>query len=390
MSEGAKITYGGEEIMRIDPIEHVRKRPGMYIGGRDQRALHHLIYEIVDHSIELSFAGLCDHTWITLRNKNEVYIRDNGPEISVDTDKVTGLPLLESFMTRVGVSNERVHGFPETRYTGLHSTGLWVVNALCAALSIESAYNGYLWKQEYNKGIPQTKVTQVRALEPNEPLGMAITFRPDFTIFEAVDFDYEVLVNRLRETAYLASRINISIFDERTSPKLKTEFRFPNGMADVVRDCNIGQVVLHEIIYYRGTYVMDRDNRQEEIEVELALQFTNSNETVIKSYVNTWRMDGGTQIQGLQSALVGVINAKATNQTDEPFTWEEIKMGLTVGLNVKMDNPSIASQIHIVLINPVAYTAVEEVVYRGVNDENLDTILEKCKANRVALKSKSP
>src|SRR4051794_8545253 len=203
MNEPQKVTQQNEDIVRINPREHVRKRPGMYIGGTDKRAMHYLIYEIVDHSIELSFVGLCNHIWITLRDNNEVCIRDNGTEIPFKIDERSGLPLLEAFMTACGVSNDRVRGFPEKSYRGMHSMGFWAINPLSERLSIESTYDGYLWKQDYKEGIPKTKVTQVRTLEPDEPRGMMITLRPDFTIFEATDFDYKAIVNRLRETAYL-------------------------------------------------------------------------------------------------------------------------------------------------------------------------------------------
>jgi len=393
MSERKENPQEYPEIVRLEPREHVRKRPGMYIGGTNKQAMHYLIYEIVDHSIGLVFVGLCNHIWVTLRDNNEVCIRDNGLEIPDKIDERTGKVLLEAFMTEVSVSDDRVHEFTNERYRGMLSTGFLAINALSEQLTIESTYKGYLWKQEYRVGIPQSKVTQVRALKPDEPKGMAITLQPDFTILEPHDFDYDAIVSRLRETAYLAPSVTITVVDERKYPSLKTEFHFPNGMADVVRDCNAGQTVLHKIIHYQEIWVMEAENRREEIEVEFALQYTDSNETVIKSYVNTWCMDGGTQIQGLQSAMVDVINSKAANSTEKPFTWDEVKGGLTVGLNVKLIDPSFESQTKINLINPTAYDAVAKVIYDGLNlvDQRDDgqelskiskAIIEKCKANR--------
>lgn len=384
MSESPKIFNRDEDIRRLEIREHVRKRPGMYIGGIDQRAMHYLIYEIVDHSIGLVFAGLCNQIWVTLRENNEANIRDNGTEISVDIYKATGRPLLESFMTQIGVSNERVHGFPEKRYTGLDALGLWTINALSERLTIESTYNGYLWTQDYREGIPQSQVTRVRALEADEPRGISITLRPDFTIFEHHDFNYDAVISHLRETAYLAGAVTITIVDERKSPALKTDFYFPDGMADAVRDCNAGRTVLHDIIHYRGTYVIERHNRQEEIGIEFALQYTDTNETVIKSYVNTWCMDGGTHVEGLQAGLVDAINAKAMTLIEKPFTWDDVKGGLTVALNVKLDDPSFESQTNINLMNSQAYEAVAKMVYHRLTIEDqslLKAIIAKCQAN---------
>ncbi len=376
------IRHDNENIVRLDLMDHVRRRPGMYIGGTDTKALHHLIYFLVDHAVELSLAGKCDHIWITLRDQNEVIFRDNGVEIPQVVIEQFGHNLLELFLTQIGISSERVHGFPLKRVSGLMSVGLWAINALSEWLTLEATFDGYLWKQEHSKGVPQTDVTKVRKLNDGDPKGITITFRPDFSIFQQNDFDYGSIISRLQQTAYLAPNLTITVVDERRSPPLHAEFHSPNGMTDLVRDINENKATLHETIHYQGNCITNNSNYQETYDVEFALQYTDSNNTVIKSYVNTYFMDGGTHVQGLQAALVEIINDRIGNESDKPFTWDEIQMGLTVGLNVKTADPSFESQSRINLLNPSAHEAVVEVVRNGMSRANIDAIIEKCKANR--------
>src|SRR6185295_11638907 len=200
--------------IKLEPMAHIRLRPGMYVGGTDARALHHLIYEVVDNSIDEALAGRCDHILITLHDNNAASVTDNGSGIPVGIHKKEGISTLQLVLTEVGAGGK----FDNSAYKvsgGLHGVGVSAVNALSADLRAEVFRDGYLWQQEYQEGKPVNEVKRVRKLGAEEATGTRITFVPDFTILEHNEFSYSVLAQRFREMAFVTRRITITLRDER-------------------------------------------------------------------------------------------------------------------------------------------------------------------------------
>jgi DNA gyrase subunit B len=212
------------DIQKISPIKHVRLRPGMYIGGTDKDALHQLIYEVIANAVSEILDGYGDHIWIVLKPDNAVAIQDNGRGIEVRVNEHTGKSMLELLLTQIFVCGGPDKGYRVAGgYTGV---GIQAVNALSSSCTVEVAREGYLWRQTYREGVPQSEVIQVRALSENEATGTTITFTPDYTIFERSDFQYELIAERAREIAYLMPNLTLFVRDERTDDIMKIGFIF--------------------------------------------------------------------------------------------------------------------------------------------------------------------
>jgi DNA gyrase subunit B len=242
-----KPVYTEENIIKLKPLDHVRLRPGMYFGGTDQRALHSLIFEIVENAIDQAIGDHCSQIQVTLLDNNSVSISDNGPGIPVEKYQDTGLSILETILTTVGGRhlNLKTGNFRG----GMFGVGLAAVNAVSSELVIQVNRDGYFWEQKYGKGIPQSNLSQVRTLAPDESTGTCITFTPDFTVFEKTDFDYVSLYRRLKELAYLVRGVVITLEDRRTQrDRSNVVFNYPNGVASFVEHLNRDHKPLHSPI----------------------------------------------------------------------------------------------------------------------------------------------
>jgi DNA gyrase subunit B len=380
-----KPVYDESDIKLLNAVEHVRLRPGMYIGGKDARALHHLIYTVLDEAVDESLAGHCDHIWITLRTDHEIIIHNNGRGLSVKPER-NGKTLLESLMTETGI--QRINA--DFQITGgMRGNLVYAVNALSAEFKVESACEGFLWQQSYREGVPQSEVIQVRQLDAHEPSGLTITFRPDFTIFEPNEFDYELIANRARDLAYLLP-ITITLRDEHTINLQTDEYHFKGGLANFIVDLNKQHIALHKPVFEQNQWTIQRKVGSEYvIHAAVAFQYVDSLETKLIGFANTLRTAGGFHTDIIPTTLVTTINNRVNElKIEETFSVEEIVAGLTIVVHVIHPHPSYESQTDIVLLNPDSAEAVEKTIYQAfqrLEFEQFQKILEKLRANRNAL-----
>ena len=366
MTEGRQgDVYSAEQITALEGIDAVRLRPGMYIGGVDNAALHHLVFEIVDNSIDEALVGFCDEINVVLHSDNSVTIQDNGRGIPVEKHKEAGIPAAELVMTQLHAGGK----FSKSSYkvsSGLNGVGASVVNALSEKLTLEIKRDGHLWRQIYAKGRPKSKMEK---LEPTERTGTRTSFAPDRGIFEEVNFNFELLSQRLRELAFLNRGILISIKDERTDKS--HEFKYEGGIVSFIEYLNRNKNTLHDKpIYVSGT---DR-----EVEVEVSLQYNDTYNDIIYTYVNNINThEGGTHLSGLRAGLTKTINnyGAANNlykDLKENPSGEDVREGLTAVISVKHLNPQFESQKKIKLTNTEVRGIVE-----GIVTETLSTFMEE-------------
>ncbi|MGQ9497034.1 MAG: DNA topoisomerase (ATP-hydrolyzing) subunit B [Desulfotomaculales bacterium] len=352
MQQG-ELRYGAKDIQVLEGLEAVRRRPGMYIGSTGPRGLHHLVYEVVDNSIDEALAGYCDRIEVTVHPDNSVTVTDNGRGIPVDIHPQVGRPALEVVLTRLhaggkfGGRGYKVSG-------GLHGVGVSVVNALAEWLEVRVRRHNRLYTQRFARGEP---VTDLEERGPAEGTGTEITFRPDAAIFEDIAFDYDTLAQRLRELAFLNRGVTIVLKDER-SGKTATFFS-EGGIKDFVTYLNHYKEALPPEPVYFGA---EKDGTL----VEIALQYTDAEREQILSYANTIRtVDGGTHEAGFRAALTRVVNDYAKKYNlfkNGPLGGEDIREGLTAVISVKVREPQFEGQTKTKLGNTEVRSAVDWVV----------------------------
>lgn len=381
--------YDESNIQKLKPIEHIRLRPGMYVGGTDARALHHLIYEVVDNAVDEALAGRCDRIIVTLHDDNMVSVADNGVGIPVGIHPDEGISTLQLVMTEVGAGGK----FDNRAYKvsgGLHGVGVSAVNALSSYFNAQVYRDGYMWQQTYAAGKPTSEVIQVRPLEPGESTGTTQTFIPDFTIMEQNEFSYATLAQRFREMAFVTRKVTITLRDERVRPiPLETTFYFEGGLRSFVRYLNRNRRPLHEPVYAERE-VITEGKKAFNIGVEVAFQYTDTATVTELAFANTINTpDGGTHLTGIRAAITGVINryARKTGMLKEKennFSGSDTLEGITAIVSVKLPNPSFESQTKVKLINPEVQGAVSQVVtevfneFLELNPREGRRIVEKC------------
>ena len=388
--------YNASNIQKLEPREHIRRRPGMYVGGTDERALHHLIYEVVDNSIDEALAGRCDRIEVTLHKDGSATVADNGVGIPVDKHE-SGKSALELVMTEVGSGGK----FDNEAYKvsgGLHGVGVSAVNALSAQLTATISRDGHVWRQTYSEGIATSSVDPIRPLEDSEETGTVITFVPDFTVMDENEFSFEILMTRFREMAFVTRKVTISLRDERTEPlPREVSFYFDGGLRSFVRFLNRNRREIHRIIHVeRDIEYVDRNDNPYMIGVEVAFQYADVSSNIELAFTNTINTpDGGTHITGLRSSITGVINRYARKagllkDKDGNFSGNDTLEGLTAIVSVKHPDPQFESQTKVKLLNPEVQGAVSQVVTEAFN-EFLDTnsrearrIIEKCMTSKRA------
>jgi DNA gyrase subunit B len=384
-------SYTEDNIKLLDPMEHIRLRPGMYVGGTDARALHHLIYEVVDNAIDEALAGRCDHILVTLHDDNAVSVTDNGVGIPVGINKKENMSTLELVMTRVGAGGK----FDNSAYKvsgGLHGVGVSAVNALSAELRAEVFRDGYVWEQIYHAGVRATDVRKVRKLDDGEPTGTRITFVPDFTVMEPNEFSYATLAQRFREMAFVTRRVTITLRDERIKPiPREATFYFEGGLHSFVRYLNRNRKALHDPVYIeRDVEITPEGKESFTIGVEIAFQYADTATVTELAFANTINTpDGGTHLTGLRSAITSVINRYARKagylkDKDPNFSGSDTIEGITAIVSIKHPHPSFESQTKVKLINPEVQGAVSQVVsdafseFLELNPREGRRIVEKC------------
>ncbi len=379
------------DIRYLDPMDHVRARPGMYVGGVDSRALHHLVYEVVDNSIDEALAGRCDHIIVTLHDGHVVSVADNGGGIPVGINQDTGRPTVEGVMTKIGMGGKFGSGAYKVS-GGLHGVGVSAVNALSDEMRTTVFRDGYVWEQVYRHGRPVTEVEPIRPMEAGEGTGTIQTFKPDFTILEMNSFSFDTLAQRFREMAFVTRRVTITLRDERVRPlPRELTFYFEGGLRSFVRYLNSNRRSLHEPVYAeRDIEITPEGKAPYIIGVEVAFQYTDSATVTELAFANTINTpDGGTHLTGLRSAITGVINRYARKagllkDKDPNFSGSDTLEGLTTIVSVKHPHPSFESQTKVKLINPDVQGAVSQVVsdafneFLELNPREARRIVEKC------------
>ncbi len=379
------------DIVALEPIDHVRLRPGMYVGGVDGKALHHLVYEVVDNSIDEALVGRCDHITVTLHPDSVVSVADNGGGIPVGINKEKNRSTLEVVMTQIGAGGKFGSGAYKVS-GGLHGVGVSAVNALSEEMRTTVYRDGYVWEQLYHRGRPTSEITRVRPLENGEGTGTVQTFKPDFTIMEPNDFSFAVLAQRFREMAFVTRRVNITLRDERTQPlPVETTFYFEGGLHSFVRYLNRNRRPLHDPVYAEREIEMTPDGKAPySIGVEVAFQYTDSSNVTELAFANTINTpDGGTHLTGLRSAITSVINRYARKagflkDKDPNFSGSDTLEGITAIISVKHPGPSFESQTKVKLINPEVQGAVSQVVsdvfseFLELNARDARRIVDKC------------
>jgi len=348
------VDYTAKDIAVLDDLEAVRKRPGMYIGSVGAKGLHHLLWEVVDNSVDEALAGYCDKIIVTLHSDGSASVEDNGRGIPVDMHEL-GRPALEIVMTKLHAGGK----FGKKLYKvagGLHGVGVSVVNALSEWLEVWVKRDGKVYYQRYERGVPKTDVIVVG--EANGT-GTTVRFKPDPEIFEELKFDYEVVSRRLKEIAYLNAGLRIILKDERNGKE--KEFFFTEGIVGLLKSLNRGKKVLHEPIYIKGS--------RNDIIVEVALQFTDSEIESVHAFTNSIKnVDGGTHVVGFKAGLTRAVNefGKRTFKKFEILSGVEIREGLTAVISIRIPNPQFEGQTKSKLTNSEVKTAVESVVYSGM------------------------
>jgi DNA gyrase subunit B len=360
--KGGSESYGAKDITVLEGLEAVRKRPGMYIGSTGPRGLHHLVYEVLDNSVDEAIAGFCDDVRVVLHPDNSCTVADNGRGIPVGEMEKEKRPAAEVVLTtlhaggKFGGEGYKVSG-------GLHGVGISVVNALSERLHLEISTDGAIWTQDYERGKPRADLHRGESTDSH---GTTITFHPDDEIFDELEFDYATLAERLRETAFLTRGLKIELVDERAGGQ-KDTFHYEGGIVDFVAHLNENKDPLH-----RKTVFFESET--EDGQVEVAMQWNSSYQESIFSFANNINThEGGSHLSGFRSALTRTLNAYARSkgllkEKDENLTGDDVREGLTAVISVKLADPQFEGQTKTKLGNPPIEGLVKEAVNRKLGE----------------------
>jgi DNA gyrase subunit B len=348
-------------IKVLNDVEHVRTRPGMYIGGNNVKGLHHLIYEIVDNSIDEALAGFCKNILVKINADGSMTISDDGRGIPVGIHPTEKIPTVEVVFATLGAGGKFDHkdGSPYATSGGLHGVGASVVNFLSEWLEIEVNRDGKTYQMEFARGV---KSSDLKVIGKASKSGTKVTFKPDSEVFPDIEFKYEMLIGRIRELAFLNQGLRIVVEDERIGKR--EEFKYDNGLVQYVQSLNEGKISLHPVVYFKKE---DTENR---LVVEVAMQYSDGfSETLLTFANNINNHDGGTHLSGFKTALTGTINryAEASNlmKKDLRPSGDDVREGLVAIISVKLPEPQFESQTKDKLLN----LEVESFVQQAVNEK---------------------
>jgi DNA gyrase subunit B len=345
VNTGIPDVYDSSSIKVLEGLEAVRLRPAMYIGSTGEMGLHHLVYEVVDNSVDEALGGYCTEISVTIHDDNSVTVIDNGRGIPVDLHEEEGVSAAQVVMTKLHAGGK----FDSKSYKvsgGLHGVGVSVVNALSEKLELEIWREGYTWQQEYACGAP--KAPLAKAGRAGRKTGTSVTFKPDATIMEMTEYNYDTLAQRLRELAFLNKGLKITLSDERVDPEKKTEFLYTGGISEFIKHLNRGKTVLHDKpIHFEAEREMPNNGT---LTMEVALQYNDGYSENVFSFANNINtVDGGTHLSGFRSALTRTINAFGQQaglfkDVKENLTGDDVREGLTAVVSVKVPQPQFEGQ----------------------------------------------
>ena len=364
MSEPTR-NYDAGDIQVLEGLEAVRKRPGMYIGSTGPRGLHHLVYEIVDNSVDEALAGHCDNIDVVITKAGDIKVSDNGRGIPVDMHPVEKRPAVEVVLTvlhaggKFGGGGYAVSG-------GLHGVGASVVNALSSTLSVEVHRDGHVWRQGYSIGVPDAPLAKG---EKTDRSGTTIEFSPSADIFETIDYDYETLRQRFQQMCFLNKGLKINLLDERDGRK--DNYYYERGLADYVEYLNSAKKVetIHDEIIS-----IETETKEKTISVEIAMQWTTGYNEGVHTYANTINThEGGTHEEGFRTALTSLLNKYARDKSllkekDDNLTGDDVREGLTAVVSLKLTEPQFEGQTKTKLGNTEAKAFVQKVVNDQLGD----------------------
>ena len=372
--------YGADQIQILEGLEAVRKRPGMYIGSTSVRGLHHLVYEIVDNSVDEALAGYCTHIIVTINKDNSITVEDDGRGIPVGINHKAGIPAVEVVFTvlhaggKFGGGGYKVSG-------GLHGVGASVVNALSNWLEVQIFHDGKIYKQRYERGHTMYPLKEVGKCDINKT-GTTVTFSPDGSIFEETVYDFDTLKQRLRETAFLTKNLRITLRDDREEPVKERVFHYEGGIKEFVTYLNKSKEALYpEVIYCEG--------EKNGVLVEVAMQHNDAYNEATYSFVNNIiTPEGGTHLAGFRNALTKTFNEyaranKILKDSEPALSGDDIREGLTAIVSIKIEEPQFEGQTKQKLGNSEARGAVDSVVSEQLtyfleqNPQVAKTICEK-------------
>lgn len=372
-------SYGAKDIQVLEGLEAVRRRPGMYVGGTDLKALHHLVYEVVDNSIDEALADFCNRIVVTIHPDSSVTVEDNGRGIPVDIHPEKKKSALEVVMTTLHAGGKFSHSSYKVS-GGLHGVGVSAVNALSEWCEVIVFRNGQQYFQRYERGVPQEPVKVIGKCEPNRT-GTFITFKFDREIFkDEVDYKFETLSQRFREMAFVTRRVLIRLVDERSNRE--AAYYFEGGIISFVRYLNRNRTTLHPVFFV--------EKEVDNIGIEVAVQYTDAYAESVYSFANTINtIDGGTHMTGLRTAITRVINDYARRSSllkdaDPNFTGDDTREGMTAIVSIKHPDPQFESQTKVKLMNPEVQTYVQQVVgeafyaFLEENPSAARAIVQKC------------
>jgi DNA gyrase subunit B len=358
--------YDAQDITVLEGLEAVRKRPGMYIGSTGIMGLHHLVYEVVDNSVDEALAGFCTEVSVTIHPDDSVTVVDNGRGIPVATMKKEGKPAVEVVLTVLHSGGKFGEGGGYKVSGGLHGVGVSVVNALSEQLHVEIRRDGHVYSQDYSRGAPQAPLVEGEKLAEGAPTGTSVTFRPDADIFESLEFDFSTLEERLRETAFLTRGLKISIVDERGEGH-SASFQYDGGIEDFVVYLNENKDTVHrKVIFFAG--------ESAEGAAEVAMQWNSSYQESVHAFANNINTrEGGSHLSGFRSALTRTLNKYARDhgllkEKEDNLSGEDVREGLTAVVSVKLQDPQFEGQTKTKLGNPGMAGFVESIVNTGLSE----------------------
>mgnify|MGYP005756707395 FL=1 len=369
--------YGADQIQVLEGLEHIRKRPGMYIASTDARGLHHLVKEIVDNSVDEALAGYCDTITVTINEDGSCSVMDNGRGIPTGIHEKEGVSTVEVVMTKPNAGG-KFGGGGYMVSSGLHGVGLKAVNALSEFASVDVYQKGKHFRQEYDRGVPRTRL---QTLEDSNLTGTRITFKPDAEIFETTEFNYDTIRSTLRDFAFLNKGLKVVLEDKREGREARDELQYNGGIVEYVEYLNKNKEPISDVLYFEEKF--------DSVSVEVAMQYNDGyNENVIAFANNVNTKEGGTHIDGFKFALSKLINdaGKKLNlvKDDDKLSGEDVREGLTAVISVKLPEPQFEGQTKTKLGNSEMRGYVQKAMIEGLGsylEENPSftrEVLNKC------------
>jgi len=360
-------SYGADQIQILEGLEAVRKRPGMYIGSTGPRGLHHLVYEVVDNSVDEALAGYCDLIKVTIRRDGSIRVIDNGRGIPVDINQQEQKSTVEVVMTILHAGG-KFGGGGYSVSGGLHGVGISVVNALSSRVDTEVRRQGHVWRMSFENGVP---VSPLEMGEATDETGTQQTFWPSKETFETVEFDYETLRARFQQMAFLNKGLRIEVTDERGEEEIGESYMYEKGLVDYVAYLNNAKKVdvVHEDII-----AFESEDTERKISLEVAMQWTTAYTESVHTYANTINThEGGTHEEGFRAALTSLVNRYARDkgiikEKDENLSGDDVREGLTAVISVKLAEPQFEGQTKTKLGNTEAKTFVQRVAGQQLGD----------------------